>query len=160
MLHVRLLCVGRLKSGPERDLQERYLARATAAGRRAGFAFDLREIDEARARSPELRRSDEAVRLRAAGGIGLRLIALDEGGDSIDSGRFAAQLGVARDEGWGGVALVIGGADGLDPELRREAIRIIAFGAMTWPHQLVRVMACEQLYRAVTILTGHPYHRA
>ena len=160
MLRVRLLCVGRVKAGPERELEGRYLTRATAAGRRTGLAFELREIDEARAQSPELRRANEAARLRAVGGAGLHLLALDETGDALDSAGFAALLAAARDEGRGSLALAIGGADGLDPGLRREAARTLSFGAMTWPHQLGRVMACEQLYRAVTILAGHPYHRA
>ena len=69
-------------------------------------------------------------------------------------------IGAARDGGLGRFALVIGGPDGLDPAWRQTASHVLAFGAMTWPHQLVRVMASEQLYRAATMLTGHPYHRA
>ena len=88
------------------------------------------------------------------------LVALDEHGDNIDSAAFARQLGRWRDEAVGNTIFVIGGADGLSPDLRRKAKLRIAFGSATWPHQMVRVMLLEQIYRAATILAGHPYHRA
>ena len=88
------------------------------------------------------------------------LVALDEHGKSIDSAAFARQLGHWRDEGVANTIFVIGGADGLSPDLQRKAKLRIAFGSATWPHQMVRVMLLEQIYRAATILAGHPYHRA
>ena len=88
------------------------------------------------------------------------LVALDERGDNIDSTTFARQLGRWRDEQVANAVFAIGGADGLSPELRRKAQLRMAFGAATWPHQMVRVMLLEQIYRAATILSGHPYHRA
>ena len=88
------------------------------------------------------------------------LIALDERGASPSSSEWAAEIGRARDASRPAYAVVVGGADGLSASLREKADRIIGFGAMTWPHQLVRVMAGEQLYRSMTILGGHPYHRA
>ena len=88
------------------------------------------------------------------------LVALDERGDNIDSAAFARLLGRWRDEQIANGAFAIGGADGLSPELRRKARLRMAFGAATWPHQMVRVMLLEQIYRAATILSGHPYHRA
>ena len=160
MLLLTLACVGRAKAGAERDLAARYLERASLAGRSAGLAVDLREIDESRARRPDDRKAEEAKALLSAIGSQARFIALDETGQAMDSVRFAALIGTARDEGVSTLALVIGGPDGLDPDVRRRAAHTIAFGAMTWPHQLVRIMASEQIYRAVTILTGHPYHRA
>ena len=159
MLKVTLLGVGRLKAGLERDLAARYLDRATAAGRSLGLAVDARELEESRARRPEDRRRDEADALRAIVPATTAIVALDERGRALDSPGFAVLLGAARDGGRGELAVVIGGADGLDPEYRHGADHVIAFGAMTWPHQLVRVMAAEQIYRAVTILAGHPYHR-
>ncbi len=78
----------------------------------------------------------------------------------LSSSEWAADIGRARDASRPAYAVVVGGADGLSASLREKADRIIRFGAMTWPHQLVRVMAGEQLYRAMTILCGHPYHRA
>ena len=160
MLALTLVCVGRLKGGSERELAARYLERAKLAGRSQGVALSLREIDESRARRPEDRKAEEANAIRGALGSGTSFIALDETGAAVDSVRFAGLIGAARDEGATSLAVVIGGADGLDLAFRREAAHTIAFGAMTWPHQLVRIMAAEQLYRAVTILSGHPYHRA
>ena len=89
-----------------------------------------------------------------------KIVTLDETGKSLDSLGFARIIGTARDAGAGSLTVVIGGADGLDTEFRRSADHVLAFGAMTWPHQLVRVMAAEQIYRSVTILAGHPYHRS
>jgi 23S rRNA (pseudouridine1915-N3)-methyltransferase len=80
-------------------------------------------------------------------------------GKPLTSTEFAADIGAARDGNDSVYALAIGGPDGFEPTLRKEARRVIAFGAMTWPHQLVRIMAAEQCYRALTILAGHPYHR-
>ena len=159
MLRIVLICVGRAKASVERELAHRYFERAKAAGRATGLAFELRELDESRARRSDDRKAEEAVAIRHAIAAGTQLIAFDEGGLSIDSLAFASFLGQARDEGVSNIALVVGGPDGLAPELIREARKVIAFGALTWPHQLVRVMASEQLYRVVTILTGHPYHR-
>ena len=90
--------------------------------------------------------------------VNWRQRALDERGDNIDSAAFAAHLGRWRDDS-ADAAFVIGGADGLSPELRRKAKVRLAFGQATWPHQFVRIMLLEQLYRAATILSGHPYHR-
>jgi 23S rRNA (pseudouridine1915-N3)-methyltransferase len=155
-----LLAVGRMKAGPERELFERYTRRVGEIARGAGVAaFDAREIDEGRARRPEERRGEESRGLLAQIGRDARLVVLDERGKSVTSADFAAGIGAARDAA-SDYALIVGGPDGLDPELRARAHGVIAFGAMTWPHQLARVMAAEQLYRALTILTGHPYHRA
>lgn len=160
MLRVTLACVGRLKAGPERSLAERYVARAGAAGRGIGLGFEMREVAESRARRPEDRKAEEAAAIRVLIAADAVMIALDETGDPLDSAAFARRLGAIRDAGAPSLGLLIGGADGLDPALRRAATATIAFGAMTWPHQLVRIMAAEQIYRAVTILAGHPYHRA
>lgn len=160
MLRLTLLGIGRLKLGLERDLAARYLDRASAAGRSLGLAVDARELEESRARRAEDRRRDEADALRAILHASTEVVALDETGRALDSPGFAALIGAARDGGRGTLAVVIGGADGLDPEFRRRADHVVGFGAMTWPHQLVRVMAAEQIYRAVTIIAGHPYHKA
>jgi 23S rRNA (pseudouridine1915-N3)-methyltransferase len=125
-----------------------------------GFtSIDLREIDESRARRPEDRKSDEAKAIRAQVTTQTKIVLFDERGTALKSKDFATLLGSLRDEGHSAICLVIGGPDGLAPELRMEAAACVAFGSMTWPHQLVRVMAAEQIYRAMTILSGHPYHR-
>jgi 23S rRNA (pseudouridine1915-N3)-methyltransferase len=153
--------VGRLKSGPERELVARYAERCVAGGRKIGFSgFEMREIDESRARRPEDRKAEEAAALAALVPPGARKICLDERGRNLTSEDFAKKMGEWRDAGAPACALVIGGPDGLDPAFRDKADLTVAFGAMTWPHQIVRALAAEQLFRALTILAGHPYHRA
>lgn len=159
-MRLQLLAVGRLKAGPERELADRYLARADAAARGARLAgVEARETPESRARRPEDRKAEEARALLALAPPGAVLVALDERGKACSSPAFAAAIDRARDAGAPAFALILGGPDGLDEAVRAQARLTVAFGAMTWPHQLVRVMAAEQLYRAVTILSGHPYHR-
>lgn len=155
-----LLCVGRSKGGAEKELALRYIDRANAVGRAIGFAgVELRELDESRARRPQDRKADEAKAILGALSPGTELIALDEGGKLLPSRDFASHLGKRRDQGAPALALVIGGADGLAPGVREAASLVLSFGPMTFPHQLVKIMAAEQLYRTVTILAGHPYHR-
>jgi 23S rRNA (pseudouridine1915-N3)-methyltransferase len=159
-LRIALIAVGRLKAGPERELFERYVARLRAMARSVGVAdVDLREIDESRARRPEDRREEEAAAILKTVGPRDALVLLDERGVSPTSADWAADVARERDRGQGAYAVVIGGPDGLSPGLRAKAHKVVSFGAMTWPHQLVRVMAAEQLYRALSILSGHPYHR-
>jgi 23S rRNA (pseudouridine1915-N3)-methyltransferase len=160
-MRIVLICVGRLKAGPERELFERYFKRLTDSARSVGIAgVDLREIDESRARRPQDRREEEAAAIVAAAPSGAVWVALDQRGDSPTSEEWAADIGRARDAAQPAYAVVIGGPDGLSASLRAKARRVVSFGAMSWPHQLVRVMASEQLYRAASILSGHPYHRA
>jgi len=160
-MRMALIGVGRLKSGPERSLFERYFKRLGDQARAVGIAgVDLREVDEGRSRRLEERQAEEARAIRAAAPKGAMLTLLDERGASLSSAQWAAEIGKARDRAAPAYALAIGGPDGFDPALRAEADALVSFGAMTWPHQLVRVMASEQLYRAMTILAGHPYHRA
>ena len=156
-----VLAIGRLKQGPERELAERYRARFEECGRKLGFrGLTIHEIPESRARDAATRISEEAAAISAQIPEKSVLVALDERGDSIDSLGFAGHLGRWRDESVANTFFLIGGADGLSPDLRRKAKLKLAYGAATWPHQIVRVMLLEQIYRAATILAGHPYHRA
>jgi 23S rRNA (pseudouridine1915-N3)-methyltransferase len=160
-MRLLVIAVGRLKSGPERDLVERYRERFSDLARRLGFrALEIHEIPESRARDTATRMAEEAAAILALIPEGAITVALDERGKAVDSATFAKQLGRWRDESTTNVVFVIGGADGLSPELRRTIKTVFAFGAATWPHQLVRIMLMEQIYRAATILAGHPYHRA
>ena len=104
--------------------------------------------------------AEEAAAISAAIPDKSALVTLDERGDNLDSAAFARQLGRWRDDQVANTIFAIGGADGLSPDLRRKAKLGIAFGSATWPHQMVRVLLLEQIYRAATILSGHPYHRA
>lgn len=159
-MRVLVIAVGRLKQGPERDLAERYRERFTEAGRKLGLrGLDIHEIPESRARDAPTRMTEEGRAIDALIPDKAAVIALDERGKHLDSDTFARHLGRWRDEGTADAVFLIGGADGLSPELRRKVKMTLAFGAATWPHQLVRVLLLEQLYRAATILSGHPYHR-
>jgi 23S rRNA (pseudouridine1915-N3)-methyltransferase len=156
-----VISIGRLKQGPERELSERYRERFDDLGRKLGFrGLDIHEIPESRARDAATRMTEEAAAISAAIPQKSVLVALDERGDNLDSVGFARHLGRWRDEQVANTIFAIGGADGLSPDLRRKANLRMAFGAATWPHQMVRVMLLEQVYRAATILAGHPYHRA
>jgi 23S rRNA (pseudouridine1915-N3)-methyltransferase len=156
-----VIAIGRLKQGPERELAERYRERFDGIGRKLGFrGLEIREISESRARDAATRMAEEASAISALIPEKSVLVALDERGKSIDSAAFAQHLGRFRDQAAANTIFTIGGADGLSPDLRRKGKLTIAFGAATWPHQLVRVMLLEQIYRAATILAGHPYHRA
>ena len=156
-----VISIGRLKQGPERELAERYRERFEDIGRKLGFrGLEIHEIPESRARDAATRIAEEAAAISAAIPEKSVLVALDERGDNLDSTAFARHLGHWRDESVANTIFLIGGADGLSPDLRRKAKMRIAFGSATWPHQMVRVMLLEQVYRAATILAGHPYHRA
>jgi 23S rRNA (pseudouridine1915-N3)-methyltransferase len=158
-VRLSVVAVGRLKSGPERSLVERYRERVEALGRPLGLSpFDLTEIPEGRGRRAPDRQAEEAAALVAKIGPAA-LVAFDERGKSISSEAFATLLARWRDRGRPGAACVIGGPDGLDEAVRGRAELVLSFGALTLPHQLVRVLVVEQLYRAMTILAGHPYHR-
>lgn len=155
-----IAAVGRLKAGPERELLARYLERANASGKTLALApVDVIEVPESAAQTAAKRKADEAKALLAALPEKMKLIVLDERGKSIASDDFASRLARFRDDGAACTALLIGGADGLDESLRKKADLAVAYGAATFPHQVVRILLAEQIYRATTILSGHPYHR-
>jgi 23S rRNA (pseudouridine1915-N3)-methyltransferase len=158
-MRIAIAAVGRMKQGPERELVARYLERARQSGKPLALTgFEVSEPAESRASSAAARKAEEAKALRAALPEGV-IVALDERGKSQASEAFARQLARWRDDGRPAVSFVIGGADGLDPDFVGAADLTLSFSPLTWPHQLVRIMLAEQLYRATTILSGHPYHR-
>jgi 23S rRNA (pseudouridine1915-N3)-methyltransferase len=160
-MRVMIAAVGRLKSGPERDLAERYLKRTAQAGRSVGLThFEVIEIRESRADNPARRMLEESIAIANVIPERAVIVLMDERGESLPSASFAGRLQAWRTEDRPALVFVIGGADGLAPALKDKSNLTMGFGAATWPHQLVRVMLLEQLYRAVTILSGHPYHRA
>ena len=160
-MRVVVAAVGRLKQGPERELAERYRKRAAQAGRSAGLTVvDVIEIKESRAGDADRRMVEESIAIANLIPERAVTVILDARGESISSAAFAGRLQEWRQQNKTAVVFIIGAADGLAPGLREKASLAIAFGTATWPHQLVRVMLLEQLYRAVTILSGHPYHRA
>lgn len=159
-MRIIVAAVGRLKRGPETELSERYAKRAAQTGRGLGLRdIDIIEIRESRADDAGKRMLEESIALANIIPRDAAVVLLDAGGDNLDSASLAAQLAKWRSNGRPAAVFVIGGPDGLASTLREKAELRLAFGAATWPHQLVRVMLLEQLYRAATILAGHPYHR-
>lgn len=156
-MRVHVCAVGRLRPGPERDLVDDYVSRFGRVGRQLGLGpVQIKEIDDRKGGGI----SAEAALIDRAIPDGAATVALDERGKVMTSPDFAAMLARWRDEGVADAALVIGGADGLDPDLRQRADVRLSLGPMVWPHMLVRVMLAEQLYRAASILASSPYHRA
>jgi len=157
-LKLAVVAVGRLGRGPEAELAKAYAERANAAGR--GLGLGPFEIVEVEARKPGKAAEAEALKGHLEGAAkGEWVIACDERGKARTSREFAQEVARLRDGGVRRLVLLIGGADGLDPALVAAADATLAFGPQTWPHALARVMLTEQLYRAVTILAGSPYHR-
>jgi 23S rRNA (pseudouridine1915-N3)-methyltransferase len=160
-MRLLIAAVGRLKQGPERELAASYRKRAEATGRALGFRdFEMIEIRESRAHDAERRRVEEAIAIANIVPESAVIVVLDERGENLDSPALAGLLREWRKADRSAVCFVVGGADGLAPSLLDRAQLRLSFGKATWPHQLVRIMLLEQLYRATTILAGHPYHRA
>ncbi|MEM9577536.1 MAG: 23S rRNA (pseudouridine(1915)-N(3))-methyltransferase RlmH [Pseudomonadota bacterium] len=156
-MRVHMIAVGRLRAGPEKDIIDDYLTRFDRTGRALGLGpARIIEVEDRKGRGM----AAEAELLRRAVPQGALLAVLDERGEVQSSPGFARKLAGWRDAGRSDLALLIGGADGLDPALRGEADFALSFGKMVWPHMLVRIMLAEQLYRAASILAGTPYHRA
>src|SRR2546430_4434146 len=158
-MRIVVAAVGRLKRGPEHELSERYRERAVKSGRGIGLrSLDIVEIAESRARDAQRRMLEESIALANVIPENAATVLLDPRGETLDSTSFVKRLRGWNDGGRDAV-FVIGGPDGLAPTLSESADLHLAFGPLTWPHQLVRIMLLEQIYRSATILAGHPYHR-
>jgi 23S rRNA (pseudouridine1915-N3)-methyltransferase len=159
-MRIVITAVGRLKAGPERELAARYRDRAVTAGRPLGLRGpDVVEVKESRARDAQRRVTEEAIALAGTLPDNAIKVVLDSRGQNVSSDGLAQLIRAWRDGGREAVCFIAGGADGLAAGLRDAADMSFAFGSATWPHQLVRIMLMEQIYRAMTILSGHPYHR-
>lgn len=151
-MRITLLAVGRMKAGPAHDLYDLYAGRLR-------WPIAMKEVEERRSLPPEALKEQEGALLLTAIPRGARTVALDEDGKQLTSRAFAERLGRWQDDGIPDVAFLIGGADGLSEPVRQAADAILSLGRMTWPHMLVRGLLAEQLFRAESILAGHPYHR-
>lgn len=159
-MRVTVMAVGKLKDGPERELYARYSERIGATGKAVALGpLELVEIVESRAASRDLRIADEAARLLVKPREGGYRILLDERGKAVTSRSFAELLKSARDRGESNTTFLVGGPDGHGDEARAKANLVLSLGPMTLPHGLARIVLVEQIYRAITILSGHPYHR-
>ncbi len=150
-MRIRVAAVGRARRAPEGQLCDAYLKRIRTWG------IELREVEVRGGRDGPVA---EAAALRSAIPVGAHLVALDPGGRTLDSLEFAQVLDRWAVRPVDHLVFLIGGADGLSPDLLKEAAFRLSLGSMTWPHLLARVMLVEQIYRAQQILAGHPYHRA
>ena len=160
-MRIVILGIGKARAAPETILCEDYLKRARGFGPKLGIQkLDLVIADVSRKSSASARMSEEADTLKTRIPQGSHVIALDEAGRSLTSEDFARHIAKLRDASTGDLVFLIGGPDGLSQILRDGAQSRLALGSQTWPHMLVRAMLAEQLYRALAILSGHPYHRA
>lgn len=160
-MRLKIGCIGRMKSGAEKDLFDRYVDRARKSGRPIGVNdVALVEFPESRASRSLDRKREEADALLGQLDSKSKLIVLDEHGKSLSSEVFSSKLFSWVDDGVGEIVFAIGGADGHGDDILQRADLKLAMGAMTWPHQLVRILLAEQIYRAITIRSGHPYHRS
>lgn len=153
MMRITLAVIGRLKPSPEAELIARYQ-------KQLSWKLDIKEYEAKKGLSGEALKTAEAELLLAATADCHQRIALDERGKNLGSQALAKQLEQWQSRGCSHLGVVIGGADGLDVSVRKQSSLILSFGQLTWPHMLARAMLCEQLYRAESILRGHPYHRA
>lgn len=155
-MRLAVLSIGKLKAGPEKTIADEYQLRLEGLGRKAGITgLTVSDFAESQAQTAAQRMQDESRLLATSAST----IVLDERGNPLSSGDFAKLLQRHLDHGTRELAFLIGGPDGHAPQLRQNAGQLLSFGPMTWPHRLVRVMLFEQIYRAVTILVNHPYHR-
>ena len=152
-MRILLIAIGKAKRGPETDLLDQYAERLP-------WPLDVKELNPSKDQSADVRKAKEAEAMLAAIPEGSTIIALDERGTEEGSEKFAARVGKWRDSGARTLAFLIGGADGHGEAVLKKAHHRLSLGAMTWPHMLVRGLLAEQLYRAHSILTNHPYHRA
>lgn len=147
-----VIAVGKLGSGHEAALFQHYAKQI-----RGGVV--VHEIADAPASLPtHARKSKEAEALRKKVPEGATVVALDARGKTMTSEAFSALIAAQQSAGKKALCFIIGGQDGLDESLVKQADYVMAFGAMIWPHKLARVMLAEQLFRAQCIAANHPYH--
>ncbi len=159
-MNLTIAAIGKLKAGPDRELFERYAARIGPTGKALKLGpLSCIELAESRRTSTDERRAEEAASLLAKITGSATLIALDEKGDAVSSEQLASLIRKQQDAGVPSLAFALGGPDGHGAEIAKRAARVISLGAITLPHGLARIVLAEQIYRAITILAGHPYHR-
>ena len=155
-MKITLRAGGVIRSGPEREMIDDYMQRAQGLARGTGFlSVEEQQVDLRSAKS----RASETQTLLGDMPAGAKLIIFDERGKTPTSRQISTQFANWRDDGISQLTLVIGGADGFQPSAIPAGTTRWAFGPQTWPHKMVRMMAAEQIYRALSILARTPYHR-
>ena len=159
-MRITIICVGRVKASAEQEICDAFLKQARGAGKNLGISqIELVVVETSRAPSAQMRMAQEHQRLTKRIPSAGHKIVLDERADGLKSEAFSEHLASLRDSGIRDLVFVIGGPDGLAPDFRQEAEEQISLGPQTWPHLMVRAMLSEQIFRALTIMSGHPYHR-
>ena len=160
-MRLTIAAIGKLKSGPEKLLAEDYASRIPVLGKKAGISLlTIKDWSESQRPDASQRMAEEEALLWSAAPAGAYAVALDERGKAPTSQGFAEKLRLLADRGQNDIIFMLGGPDGHAPATREKADELLALGPMTWPHRLARIMLLEQIYRSVTILVNHPYHRA
>jgi 23S rRNA (pseudouridine1915-N3)-methyltransferase len=160
-MRINIAAIGRLKTGPEKLMADDYQKRIEGFGRKAGITrFKIGEWAESQLPQAKQRMDEEAEVLWAAVPLNAVTIVLDERGKSFSSEEIATRLRKYADQGAADLTFMIGGPDGHAPQTRDKANLLLSFGPMVWPHRLVRIMLLEQIYRSLTIMLNHPYHRS
>lgn len=158
-MRITILAIGRSQPGPERDLTDRYIERIQQLSKPLGLSNRVRELPQSRKSRAADRIAEEGEALKAATPDRAKSVVLDENGKSLSSAELANRTGIWRDAGISDLAFILGGPDGLAADLTARTDLVLAFGRLSWPHQLARAMLAEQIYRVITIWAGHPYHR-
>lgn len=152
-MRITIIAFGKAGRGPEQQMIDDYL-------RRLPWQSEIKEFEiKKAAKTAELRKDQEAEKILSAIPHGASVIVLDERGKDLSSRQLAEKIDNWQVMGSSNLAIIIGGADGLNETIRKRADLLLAFGSLTWPHMLVRAMLSEQIYRAWSILHSHPYHR-
>jgi 23S rRNA (pseudouridine1915-N3)-methyltransferase len=160
-MRLSIAAIGRLKTGPEKSMADDYQKRIESLGRKAGItSLKVGEWSESQQAGLKQRMDDEAEILWSAVPQGAATFVLDERGKSLSSEDFSVKIKKCADQGVNELVFMIGGPDGHAPLTREKASYLMALGPMVWPHRLVRIMLLEQVYRSVTIMVNHPYHRS
>jgi 23S rRNA (pseudouridine1915-N3)-methyltransferase len=160
-MRLQISAIGTKPGAAQTALIDEYCKRANVLGRNIGFSGpEVNSFEAPRSLTGAARQKKEGALLLSTAPPGAKIVALDECGQNISSEKFASLLARWRDDGVSAATFLIGGADGHQQPLIDQVANRLSFGALTWPHMLVRVMLAEQLYRAMTILSGHPYHRS
>ena len=158
-MRITILAIGRSQPGPERDLTDRYIQRIGQLSKPLGLNCRVRELPQSRRSRAAERIAEEGDALEAANSDRAKRVVLDERGRSLSSLELASRAGTWRDTGADEIVFILGGPDGVAADLVARADLVLAFGKLSWPHQLARAMLAEQIYRVLTIWAGHPYHR-
>lgn len=153
-MKISLIAVAKIKRGPERDLIDDYIGRA----KKMGGALGIRDVSEIEVEAGQTQ-EQECERLKSKIPDGARVFLFDETGSDWTSIAFSKELEIRKDQGCPHMAFLIGGADGYTDEMKDTYSDKIRLGSLTWPHKLVRVLASEQIYRALSLMAGTPYHR-